>query len=64
MKKGKTPDLAVADVDADDILPEYDFSGARPNRYAALYQKGGLTVDGSEDVGSPRDGLPYEAPPS
>ena len=44
MKKGKTPDLAVADVDADDILPEYDFSRARPNKYAALYQKGGLTV--------------------
>jgi hypothetical protein len=44
MKKGKTPDLAEADVDADDILPEYDFSGARPNRYAALYQKGSLTV--------------------
>jgi len=44
MKKGKTPDLAVANVDADDILPEYDFSRARPNKHAALYQKGGLTV--------------------
>jgi hypothetical protein len=44
MKKGKTPDLAVADIDADDILPEYDFSQARPNKYAALYQKGALTV--------------------
>jgi hypothetical protein len=44
MKKGKTPDLAVADLSADDILPEYDFSRARPNKYAALYQKGGLTV--------------------
>ena len=44
MKKGKTPDVTTADVDVDDILPEYDFSRARPNKYAALYQKGGLTV--------------------
>ena len=44
MKKDKTSDLAVGDVGADDILPEYDFSRARPNKYAALYQKGGLTV--------------------
>ncbi|HZF07834.1 MAG TPA: hypothetical protein VFE33_03500 [Thermoanaerobaculia bacterium] len=44
MKKGKTPEPAVADVGADDILPEYDFSRARPNKYAALYQKGSLTV--------------------
>ena len=38
MKKGKTPELGMADVDADDILPEYDFSQARPNKYAALYR--------------------------
>jgi hypothetical protein len=44
MKKGKIQDLAVADIGADDILPEYDFSRARPNKYAALYQKGALTV--------------------
>jgi hypothetical protein len=44
MKKVKTPDLAVADVGLGDILPEYDFSRARPNKYAAQYQKGGLTV--------------------
>jgi hypothetical protein len=44
MRKAKTPELGVTEVEADDILPEYDFSRARPNKYAALYQKGGLTV--------------------
>ena len=28
----------------DDILPEYDFSRARPNKYAARYPKGSLVV--------------------
>jgi hypothetical protein len=27
-------------VGADDILPEYDFTGARPNKYAARYAQG------------------------
>jgi len=44
MKKSKTPDLAVAEVGEDEILPEYDFSRAGPNKYAARYQKGSLTI--------------------
>ena len=42
MKRGNASELGAAAADAVDILPEYDFSRARPNKYAALYQKGGL----------------------
>lgn len=34
----------VADSGPDDILPEYDFSRARPNKYASRYKKGSLVV--------------------
>jgi hypothetical protein len=34
----------------DEILPEYDFSRARPNKYAARYAKGGLVVTLDPDV--------------
>ncbi len=40
MRKAKQSD----EVSADEILPEYDFSHSRPNKYASLYQKGGLVV--------------------
>ena len=33
-----------AHVGVDDILPEYDFSRARPNKYASRYRKGSLVV--------------------
>ena len=44
MRKGKKTEGVVAEAGADDILPEYDFSKARPNRYAASYRKGGLVI--------------------
>jgi hypothetical protein len=28
----------------DEILPEYDFSRARPNKYAARYPKGSIVI--------------------
>ena len=31
-------------LDPEEILPEYDFSRARSNKYASRYQKGGLVV--------------------
>jgi hypothetical protein len=31
-------------VDVDDILPEYDFSRARPNKYASHYAGGSIVV--------------------
>ena len=37
-------------VRIDDVLPEYDFSRSRPNKYAARYLKGGLVVTLDPDV--------------
>ena len=42
MKKFKKSAKAAAQVEPDEILPEYDFSRARPNKYAARYKKGAL----------------------
>ena len=35
---------AEAQVEADKILPEYDFSQARPNKYAGRFTAGSTTV--------------------
>src|SRR4051794_17224346 len=37
-------DHAKDQVDADEILPEYDFSHARPNKYASRYAMGSNVV--------------------
>ena len=50
MKKVKPTPRNVSAVDADDILPEYDFSRARPNKYAARYAGGGIVVTLDPDV--------------
>jgi len=34
----------------DEVLPEYDFTRSRPNKYAAHYAKGGLVVTLDPDV--------------
>lgn len=44
MKKTKRSKEVISQVDPDEILPEYDFSRARPNKYAPRYQKGSLVV--------------------
>ena len=44
MKKIKKSERAVPQTDPDEILPEYDFSRARSNKYARRYQKGALVV--------------------
>ena len=44
MKKVKKKPERVAPIDPDEILPEYDFSRARRNKYARRYQKGALVV--------------------
>jgi hypothetical protein len=31
-------------VDLDEVLPEYDFSRAKPNPYASRYRKGALVI--------------------
>jgi hypothetical protein len=45
-KRGK----AVASVDADEILPEYDFSRARPNKFASRYVADSMVVVLEPDV--------------
>ena len=46
----RTASKRTAEVGADDILPEYDFSRARPNKYASQYPKGSLVVTLDPDV--------------
>jgi hypothetical protein len=40
MKKTQAKSKTVREVDDDDILPEYDFSNGRRNKYAARYAEG------------------------
>ena len=37
-------------VDTDEILPEYDFSDAKPNKYASRYEAGSIVVVLEPDV--------------
>jgi len=50
MKKVKGPSALVAEGPTDDILPEYDFAHARPNKYAEAYAKGSIVVTLDPDV--------------
>jgi hypothetical protein len=50
MKRGKGKKSGADRVPVDEILPEYDFSRARPNPYAARYAKGGIVVTLDPDV--------------
>ncbi len=40
MKKPSAKPKAVRETDPDEMLPEYDFSNARKNPYAARFAKG------------------------
>jgi hypothetical protein len=50
MKKAKAKKAATRQVEIDDALPEYDFSRARPNKYASRYAKGSIVVTLDPDV--------------
>ena len=50
MKRGKGKKAGADRVPVDEILPEYNFSRARPNPYAARYAKGGIVVTLDADV--------------
>jgi len=50
MKRVKKPARGASHVDPDEILREYDFSRARPNKYASRYQKGALVVTVDAEV--------------
>ncbi len=50
MKKAKARRRGPAPIAPDEILPEYDFSRGRPNKYASRYAKGGIVVSLDPDV--------------
>ena len=50
MRKARTKKIGRDRGGIDDILPEYDFSRSRPNKYAARYAKGTLVVTLDPDV--------------
>jgi hypothetical protein len=50
MKKSETRKAPGMQVGVDEILPEYHFSRARPNKYAALYAKGSIVITLDPDV--------------
>lgn len=62
MKK-ENSDRETHRVDVDEILPEYDFSHARPNKYASRYSPGSLVVVLEPDVAAafPSAGAANEA---
>jgi hypothetical protein len=50
MKRERSKDQEAGRVDADEILPEYDFSRAGPNKYASRYAAGSIVVVLEPDV--------------
>jgi hypothetical protein len=50
MRKPKTKGLRKRQPGVDEVLPEYDFSRSRPNKYASRYAKGSLVVTLDPDV--------------
>lgn len=50
MKKDEVRKAPARRVGVDEILPEYDFSRARPNKYAARYAKGSIVITLDPDV--------------
>ena len=50
MRTPKTKKMGPRQVGTDEILPEYDFSRSRPNKYASRYAKGSLVVTLDPDV--------------
>jgi len=50
MKKAQIKRTAAKRRDMDEILPEYDFSKARPNKYASHYLPGSVVVVLDPDV--------------
>lgn len=50
MRKARARDTAPGRVGVDEILPEYDFSRARPNKHASHYAKGGVVTTLNPDV--------------
>lgn len=50
MKRARAREAKPHMVEVNDILPKYDFSRARPNKYASRYAKGGVIITLDPDV--------------
>jgi hypothetical protein len=50
MKKANAKVVRTRRVGIDEVLPEYDFSRSRPNKYASRYAKGSIVVTLDPDV--------------
>jgi len=50
MRKTRPKKVRTRQVGIDEVLPEYDFSRSRPNKYASRYAKGSLVVTLDPDV--------------
>ena len=50
MKRSPVKRKATGRADGDEILPEYDFSSASPNKYASRYAAGSAVVVLEPDV--------------
>ena len=50
MKRAPAKGKGAGRIDVDEILPEYDFSRARPNKYASRYAAGSMVVVLEPDV--------------
>jgi hypothetical protein len=50
MKKAKPRRISRRRRGSDELRPEYDFSRARPNKYASRYVKGSIVVTLDPDV--------------
>ena len=50
MRQPNTKKRRTRRAGIDEVLPEYDFSRSRPNKYASRYAKGSLVVTLDPDV--------------
>lgn len=50
MKKAKTKPARARAASADEILPEYDFSRSRPNKFVSRFQAGSAIVVLDPDI--------------
>ena len=50
MTKAKTKQVRAQASKADEVLPEYDFSRSRPNKYASRFQAGSAVVVLDPDI--------------
>jgi hypothetical protein len=50
MKKNGARKALTRQVEVDEILPEYDFRRARPNKYASRYAKNSIVITLDPDV--------------